>query len=285
MGKSKASQPPPLDASRLIAQQAGINRDTAIAQTRLNQVNEYSPWGSSEYSPTGQTVDGIEQYQRTTTLNPEDQKSLDIQRQISQQLLGTGSGLLDRVNASTADPFTLSNYPEVTGINDQTRQDVEDALYKRATNRLDRRFGDKQADLETQLATQGFARGSEGWKRAMQDFSESETDAYEQARLGAEASAVQEQNRLFGLESSQRERAIQEGLLERGLPLQEIQGLLGSAPGITAPQFSPTPQTGIAGVDVLGANSLAFNSGIRPGNNDFMNGVFGVTKAALPFVI
>lgn len=286
MGKSKAASPPQLDPTKLAAQQAATNRDTAIAQTRLNQVDEVTPFGTSTYAPTGEKVDGIQQYKRTTTLNPEDQKMLDVQRQIGQQLLGTGSGLLDRVNESTSNPFSLGDYPAITGINEDARQGVEDALYKRATNRLDRRFGNQQTDLETQLANQGFARGSEAWKREMQDFSENRDDAYEQARLGAEASAIQEQGRLFGLESSQRERAIQEGLLERGLPLQEIQGLLGTSPGITTPQFSPTPQTGIAGTDVLGANTLAFNSAQnRGGNNSFMNGVFGVAKAALPFVL
>lgn len=257
MGKRTSSQPPPVDPAALASAQGAANKDTAIAQARLNQVNEITPYGTSTYSPTGEKIDGIQQFERKTTLNPEEQKMLDSERAISQQLLGTGQNLINRVDEATANRFSLDNAPAVTGINEDARNKVEDALYSRATNRLDSRFSDQQGDLETQLATQGFARGSEAWNREMNNFEENKNDAYEQARLGAEAQGISEQGRLFGLEQSQRSRAIEEQLLERGMPLQEIQALLGTAPGVTNPNFSATPQAAIAPTDVVGAQSLA----------------------------
>src|SRR3972149_3276624 len=97
MAKKTASSPPPAPDPAATAQaQGAANREAAIATARLNQINEVSPYGSLTYTPTGQTTDGIAQYQRTTTLDPAEQQMLDRQRAIGNQLLGLGGGGLWR---------------------------------------------------------------------------------------------------------------------------------------------------------------------------------------------
>ena len=47
MGKSAPSAPAPPDPVKTAQAQAALNKETAIAQSKLNRVNEYTPYGSS----------------------------------------------------------------------------------------------------------------------------------------------------------------------------------------------------------------------------------------------
>ena len=47
MGKSAPSPPPPPDPVKTAEAQGAMNIETAVAQSKLNRVNEYTPYGSS----------------------------------------------------------------------------------------------------------------------------------------------------------------------------------------------------------------------------------------------
>ena len=255
-------------------------------------IEEVSPFGTAKYEPTGTTLPvaggaPVDQFRRTVTLDPTEQAMLDKERAIGEQLLGFGQNQLTRVEGSVADPFSLSGLPAVASIDENARKQIEDSLFGRAKSRLDPRFEQDQTRLETALANKGFSIGSEGYSRAMDDFGRAKTDAYEQAQLASTAQAASEQGRLFGLESSQRERALQEALLERGLPLQELQALMGVAPGVTAPQFAPVPAVQVAPADVTGPTSLAYQGSLNAYNqqmgarNATTGGLFGLGAAGI----
>ena len=89
MGKSAPSPPPAPDPAATAAAQGAINKETAIAQARLNQVDEYTPYGSSIYEKTGNVTDGIDQMKRTTTLDPTQQAIVDKQNLIEQTRTAT----------------------------------------------------------------------------------------------------------------------------------------------------------------------------------------------------
>lgn len=264
--KSRSSQPAAPDPAAVAAAQGAANRDAAIATTRLNQIKETTPYGTSDYKPTGVTRDGIEQYERITTLNPQDQAMLDRERQIGGQLLGYGGDLLTRVQQSTADPFDWSTLPPAASLDENARKAVSDSLYGRATSRLDPSWTQDATRLETKLENQGIGRGSEAYSKAMDDFGRQRTDAYEQARMGADAQAVSEQGRLFGMSSTARQNALSERLTERGLPLQELQALLGAAPAIATPQFAQAPTAGIAPADITGATAMRYQGDLSTAN-------------------
>lgn len=283
MGKSSRSDPPPApDPYAVASAQGAQNREAAIASARLNQVDEVTPWGSSTYSPTGDTVDGIDRWQRVTTIDPADKAMLDKQREIGLQLYGYGGDLLNRVQGSTSEPFDFAGLPDVAGMDEGARSKVEDALYSRATSRLDPRWEQDQTRLETQLANQGFARDSEAWKNAMADFGRQKNDAYESARLGAEAQGVSEQGRLFGLESTARQNALAEEQFGRSLPLQELQALMGTAPAINTPQFSAMPTSGVAPADITSPTAMAYQGSLnnynaqQSANNAMTGSVLGL---------
>jgi len=198
-GKGGSSAPSAPDPYTTTAAQAAANKEAAIATARLNQVNEVTPFGSSTYAPTGQTVDGIQQYQRTTTLNPEDQKLLDQERGINNQLLGIGSGQLGRIEGNFASPLDFSGAPAAPQADDAARQRVEQAMY----DRIDPQFQRDEERLRTRLSNSGFSTDSEGYKDAMGQLDQAKNDA----RLGITAAGGAEQSRQFGLESAARERA------------------------------------------------------------------------------
>ena len=282
MGKGSSSAPAAPDPVATANAQAAANKEAAIAATQLGMVNQVTPYGNLQYTQRGTAPDGTPQYTATTTLSPEQQSMLDIENQIGAQLLGTGQNLLGRVGESTATPFSMGAFGAAPQVDDAARQKVEDALYGRATSRLDPRWDQDQTRLETKLANQGFSLDSEGYGQAMDDFSRQRTDAYDQARLGAESQAISEQNRLFGLESTARQNAIQEALLERGQPLQEIQALLGTSPAISSPQFVSTPTQGIAPADISGNTYASYQGQLnnynqqRATSNALMGSIFGL---------
>ena len=106
MGKSAPATPAPPDPAATAKAQGAINKETAIAQSRLNQVNEYTPYGSSVYTPRGGEVDGIQQYSRTTTLDPAQQNILNKQNAVTNALNDVAVSQVGRVGGALSSPFT-----------------------------------------------------------------------------------------------------------------------------------------------------------------------------------
>lgn len=287
MGKSSSSYPSAPDPNVTAAAQGAANKETAIAQARLNQINEFTPFGSAVYEPTGTTADGIDQYKRTVTLSPEQQRILDLSNALSEKAYTIGGGQIERIGEALSTPLDFSGLPAAPGADEAARKEVQDALYKRYTDVLDPQFADERRRVETQLANQGFAIGSEGYGRSMADFERSRADAYDRALTSAIAGGGAEQSRLFGLEASARERALQEMFAERNQPINELSALLGTSGGINVPQFSPVPQTAIAGTDVIGPTNTAYQGQVnaynqqQATNNATMGSLFGLAGTAL----
>jgi len=251
-GSSAPSAP---DPAATAAAQGAANKEAAVATARLNQVNENTPFGSSTYAPTGQTVDGIQQYQRTTTLDPADQAALDKERQINMQLLGVGEGQLGRINENFSQPLDFSGAPAAPQADDAARQRIEAAMYERMQPQL----AQEEEALRTRLSNTGFSMGTEGYDSAMDERNRAVNDL----RLGITAAGGAEQSRQFGMESSARERAIQEQMTQRNQPLNELSALLGTSSGIQLPQFAPVPTQGIAPADRTGAEALAYQGSLN----------------------
>ena len=106
MGKSAPAPPVPPDPIKTAAAQAAVNKETAIAQAKLNMIDEYTPYGSSLYTKRGGVEDGIQQYTRTTTLDPAQQAIVDKQNAVINALNETAVSQVGRVGTALEDPFT-----------------------------------------------------------------------------------------------------------------------------------------------------------------------------------
>jgi hypothetical protein len=116
--------------------------------------------------------------------------------------------------------------------------------------RLDPAFGQQRADLDQKLANQGIAIGSEAYKRAMEYQGQKENDAYNQLLLQG------------------RGRAVDEAIVERQTPINEMMALMGGQQ-VNQPQFSQTPQVGVQGVDYAGMVQNQYNQQMGARNAAF----------------
>lgn len=282
MGKSSPSPPPAPDPAATAAAQAAANKEAAQATARLNMLDVNSPYGTVRYTPTNDTQDGITRYQQTISLTPDQQKQLDASNTLGLSLTNLANAQTGRVATATNTPLDFSTLPAAPTADDVARQRVEDALYQRATSRLDPQFQQDQQRLETQLVNQGFARGSDAYNKALDQFGRTRNDAYEQAREAAVADAGQEQSRLFGLQTAARQNALNEALTQRELPINEVATLLGTSPGVQAPQFAQPASANVAPADITGPTALQYQGQLnaynqqQASNNALMGGLFGL---------
>ena len=112
MGKRQNDAPATYNPAQVAAAQGGINRETAIAQTQLNQLDEFTPYGSSTYATIGDpTPQGIQRYSRTFKLDPAQQAILDQQNQVNLELNRVAGQQVGRVGETLATPFTYEGMP------------------------------------------------------------------------------------------------------------------------------------------------------------------------------
>lgn len=232
------------------------------------------------------------------TLTPEGQALFDQQMRLSQaygDLAEGGLGRLGQVfgtefdasalpmvqnpNTGVFEPVDLSNLPEI-GDYATDRSRVEQALFERLNPQLQ---SNRQAK-EEELLLRGQGMGGRAWQSAQEDLARAEAEG----RLGAILGAGQEQQRLFDmattnrnralaeilaktqadrqgvqslydLQAGNRQRALQEGLALRQLPLSEINALrTGAQP--TLPQFQPYQGQSVAPAPLFDAGVAQYNA-------------------------
>lgn len=256
MGKPSApAAPNPVQTAQA---QTQSNRETAITQTGLNAMNQYGPQGSVEYAQNGTWSDGTPRFTQTTKLSSDQQAIYDAMQGTQKSLAGTAQTQAGRLDTLLNQPFSLDN--------DATEARLMDLGRKRLDPLLDRRREQEIA----RLSNMGI-KGGTAYDRAMESLNQGENDAYNQLLL------------------SGRGQAVQEALLQRQTPLNEIIGLA-SGTQVQMPAYGGTPQTGVAGTDVAGitanahnANMAAYNSQMAQWNNG-MGGLFSLGASALPLM-
>lgn len=254
MGKPKPPAAP--DPVKTAAAQTVSNKETAISQTGLNAMNQTGPQGSVTYSQNGTWADGTPRFTQNTSLSPEQQAIYNTGVKTQQNLATTGLNQSNRLNGLLSKPFSLDN------------EATEARLMELGSKRLNPQLAQRREQEVARLSNQGIKLGSTAYDRAMNLVDQGENDAHNQLLLTG------------------RNQAVQEALLERSQPINEIIGLA-SGSQVTMPQFGATPQTGVGGTDVAGITQGAHNSnmaayGQQMGQyNSTMGGLFGLGANAL----
>lgn len=250
MAKNAASPPKSPDPVATANAQAAANKETAIAQSQLNMVNQNTPFGSLTFEQTGKGEDGTPTFTATQTLAPEQQALLDETNKAGLAFGKTANNQLATVQDRLSQPVDFSQFGDAPVADEATRQATRDAILARLQPEIDR----DRAALETQLVNQGFERGSAAFDEQFDTFNRGVNDL----RLGADAAAGDEMSRVFGLESAARNALINEAVQQRQIPLNELAAML-SGTQVQGPQFVNAPQTGVAPTDVIGATFGSFN--------------------------
>lgn len=253
MGKQQAPAAP--DPVKTITQQTNSNKETAIAQSNLNMVDQVNPNGSLKYTQIGKNSDGTPKYQATTTYAPKTQGIYDAGLGTQQNLANVAKEQSGRIGGLLNAPMDFSAQKQY--------------LEGLTSGALDKSWANNQDNLDTKLSNQGIKLGSEAYKRAQNDFGVTRSDAYNSANVNNYNTALQSQMAL------------------RSQPLNELLALSGQSQ-VQQPQFGSTPQTGVGGTDVAGITNQGYVNNVNAvnqannSNNQMLGGLFSAGANLLP---
>jgi hypothetical protein len=245
------------------------NVDAARIATAANRVNQYTPYGSLEYTMAGEDKYGNPMWSATQKFSPEQQRLLDIQNELSYGVGQLGTKGLEYVGQQLENPFDVSKLPSL-GIN--PGENYSDAMIRRLAPQMEQSRG----KLEQQLANQGIGIGSEAYDRAMRNFDQRQNDLL----LGAQTQGLQS-----GLQA--RQQQFGELAYRRNEPLNVLSALR-TGSQVTAPSYvNSSQQATTAGADLLGAAGMQYNAQMGDFNakqaaqQNFNQGLMGLAGAGI----
>jgi hypothetical protein len=262
MGK-KAKTPDAPDPYAVSAAQTASNLATARSQAALNRIDQIGPYGSSVYKDLGN-----DHYAQEIKLDPRLQNTLDKQLAVQGSLYGLANDQTGRVAQSLQQPFSLSGIPYAPGSYDFSadRNKVEQDLVGRESKYLDQRFKTDEDALRQNLSDRGIGLGNPLYNQELQKFRQSRSDAYGDVQSRAIQAGGSEQSRLYGLAQNSRNSAINELLLQRNQPLQELSSLLQGGGNLQIPQFQTTPGTAVQPTDISSNIYNSYNGQLNAAN-------------------
>lgn len=260
---SKSDPPPPPDY-RAAAQEQG---QSSIANTRLaaqlNRPTVNTPLGSQTWSQPSP-----DQYQQDINLTPAGTQLLNTGLKTQQMMGDVGQEQLGRASEALSKPVDLST------VGGGSQQQIQDALYQRQSQYLDPQFNIAEDKERQRLADQGFQVGNEGYTRAMDTFGLQKQRAYSDARTQAIVGGQQA-----------RQQAIQEALLQRQTPLNEVNALR-TGSQVQMPQFQatqgvtpPDPTQYLAATGQQGQYNLGTYNAQVAQQNALTSGLLGIGAA------
>jgi len=232
MGKKSSKAPDVAGAARA---EAAANRETQRDITYSDRPDQYNPFSSVNWSneqvidpATGEKVNKWTQNQSFTP---------GVQSVVDQQLAQMtgkgqlGAGMMGRIQSEMGAAPDWAQFGQAQGMEHDPlalRQGAEDAAYQKSVNRLDPQYAKQAESMEIKLRNQGLRPGDQAYDAAIESFQTGKNDAYEQARLGASQTGMQEANQLWGqqvqgnqMSNALRDQQIKEYLDKRQFSLGE----------------------------------------------------------------
>lgn len=238
---------------------AAGNLAAAQQATRANRVNQYTPYGSLTYqeNPNGT-------WDQNMNLSSTGQQLLNADNQSALGLAGLQNHAMQGVAGQQGQGW---NDSALTPSAINPGQTAQDAIMARLQPQFDR----KQSALETQMANQGIARGTEAWKNGMSDMDHQQNDAMSQAALQG-----------ISVGQQARQQGIQEQQYFNSRDLNNLNALR-TGSQVTNPTFnSYNQQATTGGADMLGAAQAGYQAQLGQTNannafgSDAMNGLFSL---------
>lgn len=265
MKSPKAPAPP--DPIKTAQAQTGSNIGTAISQQLVNQTDQVTPDGSLTYSQNGTTAftdafgktHYIPKFTATQTYSPGQQNIYNIGQETETNLAEMGRDQSAKIADLLSKPMDFSN------------DAIESRLWELGSKRLDPQFARDEAAMRTRLINSGIREGSDAWNSEMSRMDQGRNDARNQLLLGG------------------RGQALQEMYAERSNPINEITALM-SGSQVNNPNFTSTPQAGVAGTDYAGMVKNNYDAQVaqqqmkNANNQALMGGLFGLAGSATKMV-
>lgn len=246
----KSSTPSAPDYTSAAQATAQGNLDLAKYTTQANRINQTNPYGSTSFTQDPTTG----QWSQNTSFSPVQQNTLNA-------FQGVQGDALENIQNTYSQPFDMSSV-----------QDIADKAYGNYTQRLDPQWQAKTSQMETQLANQGIAPGTEAYTNAMRDFNSAKNDAY----TSAQTASFNLMPQTYNLAASARQQPLQEyGSMQATMMPQ-------------TPNFSNyAQQNQTAGADILGAtnaqyqNQLSASNAANANRSNMFGGLMGLGGSLL----
>jgi hypothetical protein len=280
MSKKQPSPPPAPDPVVTAKAQGDINKETAVFNAYLNNVNQRTPYGNLDYTTTSNGKDLPPTFTATTTLSPAQQALLDNENKQGLALSDLGGRQLGRIAGAVDTPYNYNGIKNTIDAGDVNT--VTDKAQSALMANLDRGFARDEEAMRTRLINQGIPQNSEAFDNEQRDFSNAKTDARNSAYLQALNFGGEAQQQ--GLQ--RRNQEIQEFDTVRNKPLNEYTGLT-SGQQISNPQFQSTGYTGAGAADYAGLvsenykNQLAAQNAKTSSKNSLFGALAGAAGTAL----
>lgn len=247
MGKSSGSAPAAPDPVATSEAQANAFIKSAKESSKLNNLNQYSPYGNVTFD---KDADGVPIAQRVS-LSPEQQAAFDAQTQLQGTLstaaanlagsvptgaFGLPTGLPDYTTGldMTGVPdymsgIDFSQVPNMPGTGDFSadRQTYSKAMYDQAVDLMRPDMDRQVMDTRQMLADRGLPITGEAYNGEMDRVNRSQGAQLANIANQAVAAGAGEQSRLFGLGTQARNQGIGEQLQQGQVQQQARQGITG----------------------------------------------------------
>lgn len=239
-GKNTPSPPNTMDYIQMANVQKDVGRELMEEQTRANRPNQFTPFGQTTWE---QDAEG--NWTQRMALVPEAQAALE-----AQQRLGRGRSEMaeDRLAAAEQELSAPLQWNALQanqiGTGADVRQRAEDALFERATSRLNPMWEQREEAARTRLFNQGLRPGDAAWDTAMANLGRERTDAFDRASQQAIIGGGAEAQRQFGMDMQRRQQAIAEQLRRRGVALGDV-GALTAGQQVSAPNMPSFSRQGL----------------------------------------
>lgn len=255
MSFNKPDAPTPPDPYRTADAQWGYTQRTLQQLQRMNAPNTVTPFGSvrTTIGPNGQQT-------QTVTLDPAQQRLLDSQRGLANNLSNRANSMLGQLPQGQ---FSLDQVGRpLPGVNDygEYGNQIAQTSFNEARGLLDPVFQQQNRDLTQSLADRGQPMAGEGAGIETTRMRDAQNRAYTSAANNALLNAGNEMSRINAMENQNFNTALGARLTERSLPQQELQGLLGLSGSQAAPyqQQAAMPQSNASAPDFMGAQQMQY---------------------------
>jgi hypothetical protein len=272
MSKPKIPKAP--DYTALANQQAALSQQAVNKQTQANRPTQVSGEGTVNW-----TKDAKGNWTQNATLNPTLAGAQQSEQATRAGIWDAAQGAVPGATGALSQPWDTSGAPAAGNPDFAATQNVIDATYGLMAPELER----QRKEQEAQMVAQGLRGGEEAYGRSQYDLGRNENDA----RMRAILAGTQEAGNVFNRQNTARQNWLNESLMQRELPVQELTGLMGLGGHVSAtpevPGFASAglPQT----PDIMQAGEAQYNADLARANaqnqGGFWNGLMKLGSTAL----
>lgn len=243
---SKASPPTPPNPTQTAQAQESTNVGTAVAQAGLNNVNQVTPYSSTNFAQTGGYTDPntgqwVPSYTETTSLTPQAQSILTGTEGVANSLVPTAQNLANQVGTASTTPLNVNqtaNNATIAAGPQALDPTVAKAAYGAATNFLTPTFAQQQQDLQDQLSRQGISVGNQAYSNAENQLQNTQNSALVGAANNATVTGANQANNMYNLALQGQNQNLNQQTLQQQTPLALLSQIYGTN--------SPVGATGVA---------------------------------------